>query len=99
MRVYLLKVLLAGVLENATTGIFNGWYVTSGDAGGIGFVVLLLGAAIGLTGSLVGLRRFVAPDLWSTPLRRLDRSPAGSRRSTSGGSASVAGSATCSAAG
>ena len=51
--------LLASVLENATTGIFNGWYVTSGDAGGIGFVVLLLGAAIGLTGSLVGLRRFV----------------------------------------
>lgn len=57
--VYLLKVLLASVLENATTGIFNGWYVTSGDAAGIGFVVLLLGAAIGLTGSLVGLRRFV----------------------------------------
>ena len=57
--VYLLKVLLANVLDNARTGIFNGWYVTSGDAARIGFIVLLLGAAIGLTGSIVGLRRFV----------------------------------------
>jgi cell division transport system permease protein len=56
--VYLLKVLLANLLEDPAD-FFRGWYVTSGDAGGIGFVVMLLGAAIGLTGSLVGLRRFV----------------------------------------
>jgi cell division transport system permease protein len=56
--VYLLKVLLANLLEDPAD-FFRGWYVTSGDAGGIGLVVLLLGAAIGLTGSLVGLRRFV----------------------------------------
>ncbi|HZJ27608.1 MAG TPA: permease-like cell division protein FtsX [Acidimicrobiia bacterium] len=56
--VYTLKVLLAGLLENPAD-FFEGWYVTSGDAGGIGIVVLLLGAAIGLVGSLVGLRRFV----------------------------------------
>jgi cell division transport system permease protein len=56
--IYLLKVLLAGLLQHPAD-FFRGWYVTAGDAGGIGFVVLLLGAAIGLTGSLVGLRRFV----------------------------------------
>ncbi len=56
--IYLLKVLIAGLLDHPAD-FFRGWYITAGDAAGIGFVVLLLGAAIGLTGSLVGLRRFV----------------------------------------
>jgi cell division transport system permease protein len=56
--IYLLKVLLSELLAHPAQ-FFQGWYVTSGDAGSIGFVVLLLGAAIGLAGSLVGLRRFV----------------------------------------
>jgi cell division transport system permease protein len=37
----------------------RGFYVTSGDAYVIGFYVLLLGAGIGVIGSIVGLRRFL----------------------------------------
>lgn len=37
----------------------RGFYVTSGDAYVIGLYVLLLGAAIGVIGSIVGLRRFL----------------------------------------
>lgn len=56
--VFILEVLLAGMLENAA-GFFEGWYITTGDAFGIGIIVMLLGAGIGLVGSTVGLRRFV----------------------------------------
>jgi cell division transport system permease protein len=37
----------------------RGFYVTTGDAYWIGFYVLVLGAAIGVIGSIVGLRRFL----------------------------------------
>lgn len=56
--VLILKVLLAGLLENPSD-FFRGWYITTGDAIGIGIIVMMLGAGIGLVGSAVGLRRFV----------------------------------------
>jgi cell division transport system permease protein len=38
---------------------WRGWYVSSGDAFQISLIVVLLGAAIGAVGALVGLRRFL----------------------------------------
>lgn len=44
---------------NKPNGIFNGFFVTSGDAVRIALGVLLLGVLIGGAGSLIGLRRFL----------------------------------------
>ena len=53
---------LRQVLTNAipTDSLFwKGWYVGSADATQISLIVLLLGAAIGVLGATVGLRRFL----------------------------------------
>lgn len=56
--VYGFKVLLSDVLQSADN-LFSHFYVTSGDAMGIGFLVFLIGAGIGMVGSAIGLRRFL----------------------------------------
>lgn len=40
-------------------GFFEGFYVTTGNAGRIGIMILILGAVIGVIGSSIGLRRFL----------------------------------------
>jgi cell division transport system permease protein len=40
-------------------GFFEGFYVTTGNAGRIGIIILILGAVIGVIGSSIGLRRFL----------------------------------------
>jgi cell division transport system permease protein len=60
--VFILKSVLVDLTTNPNrgkTGLFTGFYVTNGDAVTIGFVVLLIGAAIGVVGSTIGLRRFL----------------------------------------
>jgi cell division transport system permease protein len=58
--VYVLKNVLTDLLANReTSGLFRGFYLTNTDAFGIGIVVLLIGAAIGIIGSTIGLRRFL----------------------------------------
>jgi cell division transport system permease protein len=56
--VYFLKVRLSGALVNGS-GFVRTFYLTSSDAWSIGFLVLLLGALIGVGASAVGLRRFL----------------------------------------
>jgi cell division transport system permease protein len=56
--IFLLGVLLQHLLAHPSQ-FTRGYYVTTPDALSIGFRVLVLGALIGLTGSLVGLRRFL----------------------------------------
>lgn len=56
--VYLFKVILTDLLRDADN-LFSHFYVTSSDAIGIGFLVLLIGAGIGMVGSAIGLRRFL----------------------------------------
>jgi cell division transport system permease protein len=58
--VFALKNVLDIWLDRDTAAnLFQGFYVTNGDAFAIGFVVLLVGAAIGIVGSTIGLRRFL----------------------------------------
>jgi cell division transport system permease protein len=40
-------------------GFFEGFYVTTSNAGRVGILVLILGAVIGVIGSSIGLRRFL----------------------------------------
>jgi cell division transport system permease protein len=49
---------LFGTIENRE-GFFEGFYVTTANAGRIGMIVLVLGALIGVVGSSIGLRRFL----------------------------------------
>jgi len=56
--VYLLKVLISRGLANPAA-LLKGYYLTTGDALSVGWVVMVLGVMIGLLGSLVGLRRFL----------------------------------------
>ncbi|HUF83242.1 MAG TPA: permease-like cell division protein FtsX [Acidimicrobiia bacterium] len=49
---------LFGTIENRE-GFFEGFYVTTSNAGSIGIIVLVLGALIGVVGSSIGLRRFL----------------------------------------
>jgi len=56
--IYGLRVILTDLVKNADN-IFTHFYVTSGDAVGIGLVVLMIGAGIGMLGSAIGLRRFL----------------------------------------
>jgi cell division transport system permease protein len=58
--VYVLKNVLSDLLQNRdTTSLWRGFYLTSGDAIAIGMLVLLIGAGIGIVGSMIGLRRFL----------------------------------------
>jgi cell division transport system permease protein len=57
--VYFLKGVLAGSVGKLSRGVFDTFFVTADDAFFAGGSVLVLGAAIGLVGSIVGLRRFL----------------------------------------
>jgi cell division transport system permease protein len=56
--VYFLKVRLSGALRGGSPFV-QAFYLTNADARSIGFLVLLLGALIGVGASAVGLRRFL----------------------------------------
>ena len=56
--VWALKIIIANLLSHQQN-LLSTFRVTSSDALGIGFLVLLIGAAIGVVGSIVGLRRFL----------------------------------------
>ncbi len=56
--VYGLRVILTDLVKDADN-LFNHFYVTAGDAIGIGMIVLAIGAGIGVLGSAIGLRRFL----------------------------------------
>ena len=56
--VWVLKVILSDLVKD-TTNLFSSFFVTNGDALGIGFMVLAIGAGIGLVGAMLGLRRFL----------------------------------------
>ena len=49
---------LFGTIENRE-GFFEGFYVTTANAGRISVILLILGALIGVVGSTIGLRRFL----------------------------------------
>ncbi len=53
-----LKVILTDVIDR-NSAFYRGFYLTNADATQIGIVVLLLGATLGVIGSVVGLRRFI----------------------------------------
>jgi cell division transport system permease protein len=60
--VYVLKVVLHDLTNShgsTRETLWTGFYVTNADAITIGFVVLLIGALIGVVGSTIGLRRFL----------------------------------------
>jgi cell division transport system permease protein len=56
--VYVLQRILSDLVSRSE-GIFSSFFITSGDAIGIGLLVLALGAAVGAIGSMIGLRRFL----------------------------------------
>jgi cell division transport system permease protein len=57
--VWALKIIIANLLAHRSHTLVSAFRVTSADALGIGFLVLAIGAAIGVIGSIVGLRRFL----------------------------------------
>jgi cell division transport system permease protein len=56
--VWTLKIIISNLLSNQRT-LLSTFRVTSADAFGIGLLVLVIGAGIGVIGSIVGLRRFL----------------------------------------
>jgi cell division transport system permease protein len=56
--VWALKIIIANLLSNQHS-LLSTFRVTSADAVGIGILVLVIGAGIGVIGSIVGLRRFL----------------------------------------
>jgi cell division transport system permease protein len=56
--VWALKIIISNLLSNQRT-LLSTFRVTSSDAVGIGVLVLIIGAGIGVIGSIVGLRRFL----------------------------------------
>ena len=54
-----LKILLTNAIERESGTLWQGFYVANGDATQIAIWVLLLGSAIGVIGSIFGLRRFL----------------------------------------
>jgi len=56
--VWALKIIIANLLSNQHS-LLSTFRVTSADALGIGILVLVIGAGIGVIGSIVGLRRFL----------------------------------------
>jgi cell division transport system permease protein len=56
--VWALKIIISNLLSNQRT-LLSTFRVTSADAVGIGILVLIIGAGIGVIGSIVGLRRFL----------------------------------------
>lgn len=56
--VYALKLVLSSNL-NSRDGLWSDFYLTNGDALGIGILILVIGASIGVVASAIGLRRFL----------------------------------------
>jgi cell division transport system permease protein len=56
--VYALQNILSGLVSRSR-GIFETFYITQGDAVGIGLVVIAIGGLVGMVGSMIGLRRFL----------------------------------------
>ena len=56
--VYVLQNILSDLVSRSE-GIFQSFFVTTGDAIGIGLMVLAIGAFVGVVGSAIGLRRFL----------------------------------------
>jgi cell division transport system permease protein len=56
--IWALKVIISNLLRHQQK-LLSTFFVTSADAIGIGMLVLLIGAAIGVVGSIIGLRRFL----------------------------------------
>jgi len=56
--VWALRIIIANLLSNEHS-LLSTFRVTSADAVGIGMLVLVIGAGIGVIGSIVGLRRFL----------------------------------------
>ena len=56
--IYWLKVILSDATADAKN-IFDSFYLTSSDAIGIGWIVLIVGCLVGMLGSAIGLRRFL----------------------------------------
>jgi cell division transport system permease protein len=54
-----LKVVLARFVEDRGAALWRGFYLLNSDAISIGLLVLAIGAAIGMLGSAIGLRRFL----------------------------------------
>jgi cell division transport system permease protein len=57
--VWILKIVITNLLGHHSQNLFSTFRVTSSDALGIGMLILLIGALIGVVGSIVGLRRFL----------------------------------------
>jgi cell division transport system permease protein len=58
LGVWILKVVLSDITGDGTN-LFNTFYLTDGDAIGIGTLVMVVGASVGLIGSALGMRRFL----------------------------------------
>ena len=56
--VYGLRVILTDLVKDSHN-LFTHFYVSTGDAVGIGMVVLAIGGGIGVAASTIGLRRFL----------------------------------------
>jgi cell division transport system permease protein len=56
--VFILKIVITNLLDNKHN-LLQAFYVTNADAIWIGLFVVLIGAAIGTMGSMIGLRRFL----------------------------------------
>ena len=56
--VFLLESWLGTVLRHSRN-LFSTFYLTHGDAIGVGIVVFIIGVAIGTVGSMIGIRRFL----------------------------------------
>lgn len=57
--VWVLKIVITNLLGHHQQNLFSTFRVTSSDALGIGILILIIGAGIGVVGSIVGLRRFL----------------------------------------
>jgi len=56
--VYVLQRILSDLVKRSE-GIFQSFFITTGDAVGIGLFVLFIGGVVGVVGSAIGLRRFL----------------------------------------
>ncbi|MBI2168783.1 MAG: ABC transporter permease [Actinobacteria bacterium] len=56
--VYVLQQILSDLVVRSE-GVFRSFFITTGDAVGIGLWVLVIGGVVGVAGSAIGLRRFL----------------------------------------
>jgi cell division transport system permease protein len=57
--IYFLKLLITNLLESGTNRLLQPFYASSDDVIVIGALVMIIGAGIGVVGSIIGLRRFL----------------------------------------